>query len=421
MSVKLISTITAQVGNLANGLIQLPIAISFLTDIELKYWFAFLALGGIGQVLEFGMLSTFTRYFSYNSQRDNYNLLENIADDATNKILGVAKYSYYIIASFALLAVTVSGYFYLHIYLGSKIEIFYSWLIYGLGICLNLYSNRFISLINGINKNELSNYIIIIAKSTSILFSWLLVPEYKLMGFSLSSILSATVMMSLAYFMHGKFTGWREIKARKDKEIFSKAREMGVTQIAAFILQKGVVLMAIAHYESELAVSFSLTLNVFMVMSTIGTAYQTAKMPSINKLMNHEKYQLVRIEINKSYLFAVMFYLVSCCIIINFGDAIFSLIDKENKLMTGGTLYLIFGMVFLEMLHSIAAGFIAASNRFPFYKAGVVTAIVVLTGGAYISQKYEMWVFIAFVAVAQLSYNNWKWPYYLWKEYDWKN
>jgi O-antigen/teichoic acid export membrane protein len=367
------------------------------------------------------MLSTFVRYFAYNSQRDSDGKIRVKNNEATNKILGAAKYSYCVISLFAFFAVSVSGYFYLYFYLNSTIDVYFIWLIYGLGICVNLYSNRFISLISGIDENEKSNLIITCSKLSSILFSWLLVPEYKLLGFAFGLFLSAIVMLISAYFLHEIYTGWREIKVKRDKEIFDKAKEMGLTQISAFILQKGVVLMVVAHYEPHLAVGFSLTLNVLMVISTIAAAYQMAKMPMINILMNQKKYRQMKSEIKKSYFFSIIFYLISLLIVISFADSIFSLIGKENKLLSGGTLYLISGIVFLEMLHSIAAGFIAASNRFPFYKSGIITAFVVLIGGPYISQKYEMWVFIAFVGVAQLSYNNWKWPYYLWKEYDWKN
>ena len=73
---------------------------------------------------------------------------------------------------------------------------------------------------------------------------------------------------------------------------------------------------------------------------------------------------------------------------------------------------------FLEENHSIAGGFLLSKNEVPFYKASIVAGIVtVILLFVFLKiLNLGVWAMILAPGVAQLIYQNWKWPLVLMKE-----
>lgn len=67
---------------------------------------------------------------------------------------------------------------------------------------------------------------------------------------------------------------------------------------------------------------------------------------------------------------------------------------------------------FLEKNHSLAATFIQADNRIPFFIPSLVSGIaVVILLWLFLSQlHWGLWALILAPGIVQLAYQNWKWP-----------
>ena len=73
----------------------------------------------------------------------------------------------------------------------------------------------------------------------------------------------------------------------------------------------------------------------------------------------------------------------------------------------------------LEHNHSIASGFIAADNRIPFFIPSILSgAATVLLLWFFLSYlDMGLWSLVISPGIAQLVYQNWKWPYVIIKEF----
>lgn len=395
-------------------------AVAILDTEHLRYWFVFLALGGFTQVAEFGMLSTFVRFFSYSIKAKKIGRKNRIkiTKDAI-EILGNSKYIYLYVTLIATVAMVFFGSIYLRVWLNASIDVISEWLIYSLSMLIYLYANRYVGLINGANLNEYTNVIIILSKSVSITVSILLMRNYSLLGIAIGNLMGSIVFILLAYTLHRSLIGSQRIEKCFNKVYLHKTAQMGLTQLGAFILQRGITLIVAASYSSVISVAFSTTLSVLQVIATVSTAYMNSKIRDINKLMISNNLGAAKKTVFKSYLFGVFSFGISLVILIVFGEIFLSAIGKNDNILSGVSFYLMVAMIFLEMIHSIAAGFIAASNQLPFYKSSLLTAAVVLVGGVVVANYFNIASFIFFIFLVQLSYNNWKWPLYLYEKYNW--
>ena len=113
----------------------------------------------------------------------------------------------------------------------------------------------------------------------------------------------------------------------------------------------------------------------------------------------------------KSLSFSWIVYAFIATAAIAAGPYIIYHLESKTSLPGREVMILLASVLFLEMNHSLCANAIVTSNRVPFVRAALISGIAIaaaavaigLVGGTLLG-------FIAAQGLIQLSYNNWKWP-----------
>ena len=100
------------------------------------------------------------------------------------------------------------------------------------------------------------------------------------------------------------------------------------------------------------------------------------------------------------------------------GNRLLELIHSDTMFIPTEMLLLYLLFQILEKNHSIAAGFIQADNRIPFFIPSLVSGGVTLLLIWLLLDIFDMglWGIILAPGIVQLCYQNWKWPWTLYKE-----
>ena len=100
------------------------------------------------------------------------------------------------------------------------------------------------------------------------------------------------------------------------------------------------------------------------------------------------------------------------------GNWALGLIGSETQFLPTLLLSVMLVVSFLEHNHAISAGFIMADNKIPFFIPSLVSgaATVVLLWLFLSPLQIGLWGMVLAPGIAQLAYQNWKWPSVIIKE-----
>ena len=137
--------------------IMLPFLMYFLDGDMLGLWYVFASIGALATLFDFGFGVTFARNITYawsgarSLKKEGVNFSENITPDFVliKKVLLTCKIIYGIIAGTSILALLTVGTYYI-MYISRDVEgnsQIVAWIIYSVGIFLNLYYGYYASFL----------------------------------------------------------------------------------------------------------------------------------------------------------------------------------------------------------------------------------------------------------------------------------
>ncbi len=108
----------------------------------------------------------------------------------------------------------------------------------------------------------------------------------------------------------------------------------------------------------------------------------------------------------------VLTFLASGVVVTLLGNDILILVNAKTFLVEPGMLAVMFLIGLLERNHATAGGFILLNNEVPFFKASLLSGVatfVLLIILVYFANA-GVWGMVLAPGIAQLAYQNWKWP-----------
>ena len=110
--------------------------------------------------------------------------------------------------------------------------------------------------------------------------------------------------------------------------------------------------------------------------------------------------------------------LVGGAAFVGLGDWALGLIKSDVSFLPASMLTLMLVISFLEHNHSVSASFIMADNKIPFFIPSLVSGAATILLLWIFLQFTDMgvWGMILAPGIAQLAYQNWKWPSVVIKE-----
>jgi len=199
-------------------------------------------------------------------------------------------------------------------------------------------------------------------------------------------------------------------------QIAPNSIKLGVVALSSFFITKFSTFLITASYEQSIIASYGLFMQVIFVIQSFSSIVLNINLPKFIRFHSRKSSSKQIILLYKSFFLLFLIYFFSVGIVFIFGPFFIDYFAKDVLFpnLTIMILMSIFG--YLEINHSIAATYISSTNSVPFLKASVLSAlfITIFSCLAIYFQLGLVSVILSY-GLVQLAYNNWKWPYELYK------
>lgn len=421
------------------GVLLLPFILHKMPQETVGIWNIFQTITALVVMLDFGFRPTFARNISYifsGIHTLQKNGVEHIdADSAVNysllkgALIAMRRfYSWIAMGVFVILLTAGTAYFHyiLQKYSGDQQDAMIAWILLIAINCYNLYTFYYDALLTGKGYIKYSQQINIAGQAIYIgLAIGLIYAGFGLTAIVASQAISIVIRRVLTYRVF--FT--KELKAKladvepqEPKEILAavtpNAIKIGLTQLGGFLVNKSAMLIGSAFLTLEEIACYGITIQVMDILGRCATVPYQSYTPKLaqcraeNDIASLKKYYLLC----TGSLWAI--YFVGGLAWIGLGNWALDLIDSQTHFVPTMMLLVMLMISTLEYNHATSAGFIMADNRIPFFIPSLISgaATVCLLWLLLSPLHMGVWGMILAPGIAQLAYQNWKWPSVIIKE-----
>lgn len=421
------------------GVILLPFILHKMPQETVGIWNIFQTITFLVLLLDFGFRPSFARNISYifsgvdSLQKEGVS--HTTADAQVN--YGLLKgtltamrrfYRWIALAVFGILATAGTAYFYyiLQKYSGDRQDALIAWILLIAINCYNLYTFYYDALLTGkgyitrIQQINMLGQTVYISLAIGLIYAGL-----GLTAIVASQLVATIIRRVLTYYVF--FTPelkahLREAEADEPKDILGaitpNAIKIGLTQLGGFLVNKSALLIGSAFLTLEQIACYGITIQVMDILARCATVFYQSYTPKLaqcraeNDLSGLKRYYILCI----GSLWTV--FLLGGLAWILLGNWALQLINSQTPFVPIVMLCVLLLINALEHNHAVSAGFIMADNKIPFFIPSLVSgAATVLLLWIFLGPlHWGIWGLILAPGLAQLAYQNWKWPSVVIKE-----
>lgn len=429
----------ATIFTIGGWVILLPFILNKFSSETVGIWNIFQTISMLVMILDFGFRPTFARNISYvfsgvsHLQKDGVEHILESSEVDYSLLKGTLTamrrfYKWIALGAFGLLATLGTGYFLflLSKYSGDHQDAIIAWVLLIVISCYNLYTLYYDALLLGKGFVKRSQQITVIGQVFYIGIAIGMVYA----GCGLTAIVSAQlistiirrVMMYRVFFTPQMRQAIEKAKEQDAKQILNaimpNAVKVGLTQLGGFCVTKSAVFMGGAFLTLEQMGCYGITIQVMDVLSRCATIYYQSVTPKLAQYRAQNNMSALR----QNYLYNVLIVLGTFLVIgmgwVFLGDWALGIIHSKTSFVPTIMLIVMLIINWLEQNHASAAGFIMADNRIPFFIPSLVSgaATIILMWLFMDVLNWGLWGMILAPGIAQLAYQNWKWPMEVIKE-----
>lgn len=421
------------------GIILWPFILSQMSAETVGIWNVMITIMGFVALLDFGFQPSFARNISYifsgvtklqkvgiqtavSDGNINFSLLKGTLN-AMRKF-----YRWMALGVFVILGIAGTAYFYyiLQKYSGDRTDAMIAWILLIAINSYNVYTLYYNALLLGKGYIRRERQIMIL--SQCVYLSLAIVLIYA--GYGLTAIVSSqAVSIILQRILSYRVFFTKELKQQllhteadetKDilRAISPNAVKVGLTQLGGFCVTKSALLIGSAFLTLEETACYGITLHIIDILARCSTVYYQSITPKIAQSRANKDVIKLKYYFVCSIGILVATFLLGGAAIAFLGNWGLNMIGSETKFLPTLMLCVMLLVYLLETNHSIAAGFISADNRIPFFIPSLLSGLgtVVLLWLFLSIFKWGVWGMILSQGIAQLVYQNWKWPSMVIKE-----
>ena len=421
------------------GVILLPFILHKMPQETVGIWNIFQTITFLVLLLDFGFRPSFARNISYIFSGVKSLQKEGVAyADADSTVdYGLLKgtlaamrrfYRWIALGVFAILATGGTAYFYyiLQKYTGDKPDAMIAWILLIVINCYNLYTFYYDALLTGKGYVKRSQQINMLGQVVYISLAIGLIYA----GFGLTAIVGSQLVATITrriltyrvFFTPDLKEHLQSAEAKEPKDILSaitpNAIKIGLTQLGGFLVNKSAILIGSAFLTLEEVACYGITMQVMDILARCATVFYQSYMPKLAQCRAEQDLSGLR----RYYLLCtgslLAVYVVGGILWIFLGEWALNLIGSQTQFVPVTMLMVMLVISTLEHNHAVSAGFIMADNKIPFFIPSLASgAATVLLLWIFLSPlHWGIWGLILAPGIAQLAYQNWKWPSVVIKE-----
>ncbi len=421
------------------GVILLPFILHMMPQETVGIWNIFQTITALVLLLDFGFRPSFARNISYifsgvkTLQKDGvaHTTAESEVDYGLLKGTLTAMRRFYrwmSLAVFAILATAGTAYFLyiLRKYSGDRQDAIIAWLLLIAINCYNLYTMYYDALLTGKGYVTRTQQINMLGQTVYIVMAiGFIYAGFGLTAIVASQLVSTIIRRVLTYrvFFTPDLKSHMQNAIPQDAKtilqaISPNAIKIGLTQLGGFMVNKSAILIGSAFLTLEQVACYGITLQVMDILARCATVFYQSFMPKLaqcraeNNISGLRQYYLLCI----GSLVAV--YIAGGALWILLGNWALDLIGSQTYFVPTTMLLAMLVISTLEHNHAVSAGFIMADNKIPFFIPSLLSgAATVILLWIFLSPLHlGLWGLILAPGIAQLAYQNWKWPSMVIKE-----
>jgi O-antigen/teichoic acid export membrane protein len=421
------------------GIILWPFILSHMSAETVGIWNVMITIMGFVALLDFGFQPSFARNISYifsgvtklqkvgiqtavSDGNINFSLLKGTLN-AMRKF-----YRWMALGVFVILGIAGTAYFYyiLQKYSGDRTDAMIAWILLIAINSYNVYTLYYNALLLGKGYIRRERQIMILSQCVYLSLAIVLIyAGYGLTAIVSSQAVSIILQRILSYrvfFTKGLKQQLLHTEADETKDILRaispNAVKVGLTQLGGFCVTKSALLIGSAFLTLEETACYGITLHIIDILARCSTVYYQSITPKIAQSRANKDIIKLKYYFVCSVGILVATFLLGGATIAFLGNWGLNMIGSETKFLPTIMLCVMLLVYLLETNHSIAAGFISADNRIPFFIPSLLSGLgtVVLLWLFLSIFKWGVWGMILSQGIAQLVYQNWKWPSMVIKE-----
>lgn len=421
------------------GVLLLPFILNKMPDETVGVWNIFQTITALVLLLDFGFKPTFARNISYifsgvkSLQKDGVEHTDSNANVDYGLLKGSLAamrrfYQWVALAVFGLLLTAGTVYFYyiLQKYSGDRMDAFIAWLLLIAINCYNLYTFYYDALLTGKGYVKQSQQINMLGQVVYIGLAIVLIYA----GFGLTAIVGSQFVSTIirryltykVFFTAQLKEKLANAQAQEPKNILKaitpNAIKIGLTNLGGFCVNKSAILIGSAFLTLEQIACYGITIQVMDILARCASVFYQSYTPKLaqcraeNNLPQLKRYYLLC----TGSLWAV--FIIGGIAWIFLGEWALAFMNSQTHFVPIGMLCVMLLISALEHNHAVSAGFIMADNKIPFFIPSLLSGgatVILLFVFLYIFDL-GIWGLILAPGLAQLAYQNWKWPSVVIKE-----
>jgi len=311
-------------------------------------------------------------------------------------------------------------------YSGDSDDALVAWILLCVINCYNVYTLYYDSLLTGKGYISQLQKITILGQAVYLFVAIILILcGMKLSAIVLSQALSVVVKRVLSYrvFFNVELRGELsrvECNAPYDvlRVIAPNAVKVGLTSFGSYIVNRSAMFLGAIYLSLDVMAQYGVCIQILDIMARCGTMMFVTYSPKIAQWRT----QRDMIQIGRVYIYSIYsliaIYVIGGAIVLLAADPLLDVIHSKTHLLPAGLVTLMLVINLLEQNHGIAAGFIQADNRVPFFIPSLLSGCATVVMLWLMLDIFDMGVLGLILApgIVQLAYQNWKWPSVVIKE-----
>ena len=421
----------ATVFNVGAGLILLPFILHKMSADTVAVWNIFQTITFLVFLLDFGFRPSFARNLSYIFSGVRSLQTIGVEQASGNVDYGLLKgtiramrvfYRWVALGVLVLLLTAGTAYFWfiLQKYTGDRQDALVAWIILVTVNCYNIYTLYYDSLLTGKGYIKRNQQIIIIGQATYLIVAIGLIYA----GLGLTAIVSAQLLsyiikrtLSRRVFFTKEMHKALDEAVEQDykailKVITPNSLRVGLTNLGGFVVTKSALFIGSAFLPLAEIAAFGITMQVIDVLARCGSVMYQSYIPRLAQCRAERDIPALRRYYQLSVAALVTIYIIGGAAFVLLGDMVITLLRSDTSFLPTTMLYAVLVISLLEQNHVLAATFIMADNKIPFMWpsliSGAATIVLLLVMLGPIGMG--LWGMILAPGIAQLAYQNWRWP-----------
>lgn len=427
---------TANILNIGVSIVVLPLILKMLTAEEVGLWYVFLSISSLALLIDFGFSATLMRHISYAVSGASEILEEGVPHQIgeepnyplVKSIVFAAKGIYRSLALIATLALSIGGTTYIVYVLNiHELDLILAWGLYALASIITILSSFWLPILKGSGAIKAANKVTIFSKLTYLILAAIgLSFKGGLVLLTASYLLSIVMMWIWSQIEFKRHLGPAYVQSHKDtsyhiKEVFVRiwpnSKRSGLVNVGAWLTTKGSTLISSYFLGLEVTGQFGVTVQLLTVVGNISSLLFNTYLPELASTRTRHDDKRFKQLFSRAILVQWILTFLGNFGIVFIIPFLLTWINVSTELLPQPWLLIMSVILFLEQNHSTFAILITLSNKVPFVPSSLISGISIISiSFILVSMGYNIGSIILTQGIVQLAYNNWVWPYRVFKE-----